>query len=116
MNEPTLVRVDLRIPGKWANPQELVLRLPAGYRLKPQALILPDKTQIEFGAIAPDKQFAQIFRSSCRQSATDEELATVNGYTVNVTLSGPGGSMESARRMMQAGACDCPGRRRRCVY
>ena len=51
-----------------------------------------------------DDQFAQIFRSSCRQPATEDELATVDGYTVNVFLSGPGGSMQAARTMMQAGA------------
>ena len=44
------------------------------------------------------------FRSSCRQPATEDELATVNGYTVNVFLSGPGGSLQAARTMMQAGA------------
>jgi len=31
-------------------------------------------------------------------------LAVVDGYTVNVFLSGPGGSMEAARTMMRAGA------------
>src|SRR5437763_678820 len=51
-----------------------------------------------------DGQFAQIFRSSCRQPATDDELATVDDYSVNVLLSGPGGSMQAARAMMQAGA------------
>ncbi len=52
----------------------------------------------------PDDQFAQIFRSSCRQPPTDEELATVAGYRVNIFLSGPGGSLAKARAMMQAGA------------
>ena len=51
-----------------------------------------------------DDQFAQIFRSSCRQPATADELATVDGYRVNVLLSGPGGSMQAARTMMQAAA------------
>jgi hypothetical protein len=36
--------------------------------------------------------------------ATPEELAIVDRYTVNVALSGHGGSLESARKMMQAGA------------
>ncbi|MBI3410793.1 MAG: hypothetical protein HY040_20850 [Planctomycetes bacterium] len=54
--------------------------------------------------MAADNQFAKIFRSSCRKPATEEELATVEGYTVNVTLSGPGGSMQAARKMMQAAA------------
>jgi hypothetical protein len=106
MSEPAEpITITFRIPGQWSNPQELIRRLPAGYTLTPEgALILPDETQVEFGAGAADGQFAQIFRSSCRQPPTQAELATVNRYTVNVFLSGPGGSLDSARTMMQAGA------------
>jgi hypothetical protein len=105
MKDPAAaVEIALRIPGKWSNPNDLVQRLPAGCRLTPEALILRDKTEVGFGAAPADGQFAQIFRSSCRQPATEEELATVDGYTVNVFLSGPGGSMQAARTMMKAGA------------
>jgi hypothetical protein len=105
MPEPAApIRVALRIPGSWGHPKELLARMPEGYRLTGEALILPDKTEIEFGAMPADDQFADIFRSSCRQPPTDEELATVAGYTVNVLLSGPGGSLEAARSMMQAAA------------
>jgi hypothetical protein len=105
MNEPAApVTIALRIPGQWSHPRDLVQRLPAGCRLTAEALILADATQVEFGAMAPDDQFAQIFRSSCRLPATEDELATVDGYTVNVVLSGPGGSLQAARTMMQAGA------------
>jgi hypothetical protein len=105
MNEPVPpVTVDLRIPGKWSHPQELIQRLPADCRLTPEALTLPDGTQVAFGALAPDDQFAEIFRSSCREPATEDELATVDGYKVNVVLSGPGGSLQAARKMMQAAA------------
>jgi hypothetical protein len=105
MNEPAApVTVALRIPGKWSHPKELIQRLPAGIRFTPEALVLPDGTQVEFGAMAADGQFAHIFRTSCRQPATDDELATVDSYTVNALLSGPGGSLQSARTMMQAGA------------
>jgi hypothetical protein len=104
MSEPAAVTIALRIPGKWSHPRELLERLPAGFRLTPEALILPDRTQVEFIPMAPDGQFAQIFRSSCRQPATADELATVDRYTVNACLSGPGGSMQAARTMMQAAA------------
>src|SRR5437588_8285087 len=105
MNEPAApVTIALRIPGKWSHPRELSERLPAGCRLTPETLTLPDSTEIGFGAAAADDQFARIFQSSCRQPATAEELATVDGYTVNVLLSGPGGSMEAARTMMRAGS------------
>jgi hypothetical protein len=65
---------------------------------------LPDKGRVEFGFLQADNQFAQIFRSSCRQPATEAELATVDSYTVNMVLSGAGGSLKAAHTMMQAGA------------
>ncbi len=105
MNDPPApVTVALRIPGQWAHPGELIERLPAGCRLTPEALVLPDGTEVEFGAAQADDQFAEIFRTSCRQPPQAEELKTVKGYTVNAFLSGPGGSLPAARKMMQAGA------------
>jgi hypothetical protein len=105
MNEPAPpIEIVLRIPGKWSHPGDLIQRLPAGCRLTAEALLLEDSTRVAFGAMAADDQFAQIFRSSCRQPATEDELATVDGYAVNALLSGPGGSMEAARTMMRAGA------------
>jgi len=99
-----VVEVTLRIPGKWAHPKELLEGLPAGYRLTPETLLMPDGVQVEFNPMPPDDQFAEIFRSSCRQPLTEEELAIALGYTVNVCLSGKGGSLEAAQRMMEAGA------------
>jgi hypothetical protein len=105
MNQPdTSVEIALRIPGQWSHPGELIERLPAGYRLTSTALFLPDKTEIGFGAAPADKQFPEIFRSSCRQPPTADERATIAGYKVNVFLSGPGGSQPAARTIMQAAA------------
>ncbi len=101
---PTPVEVVLRIPGTWSHPRELVERLPPGYRLTPEAFYLPDGTAVEFNPLPPDDQFAEIFRSSCRQPPTDEELAKVAGYAVNVGLIGPGGSLAAAHKIMEAGA------------
>ena len=105
MNEPTpSIIVDLRIPGRWSHPRDLVARLPDGCRVTPKALILPDGARVDLGFLPPDDQFPSIFRSSCRRLPTEEELATADGYTVNVTLSSNGGSMEAARTIMKAGA------------
>jgi hypothetical protein len=98
------VQTTLRIPGGWSHPRELLQRLPAGFRLTAESLVLPDGTEIEFVPIAPDDQFAEIFKSSCRRPATPEELAIVARYTANIALTGPGGSREAALTMMQAGA------------
>lgn len=103
MNEPPPIRVALRIPGTWSHPRELLSRMPEGYRLTPETLFLPDQTEIEFGAMPADDQFAAIFRSSCR-NADDDELEAVDGYRVNALLCGPGGSLDAARTMMEAGA------------
>jgi hypothetical protein len=105
MNAPAApITVTLRIPGQWPHPRELIQRLPAGCRLTAEALRLPDATQVDCCALAADDRFAQIFRSSCREPARDDELAIVDGYTANVCLSGPGGSLPAARKMMRAGA------------
>ena len=98
------VTVDLRIPGQWAHPRELIERLPPGCRLTGEALVLPDATEVAFGAAGADDQFAQIFRNSCRQEPGEDELAIVDAYAVNVFLSGAGGSAEAALAMMRA-AC-----------
>jgi len=98
------VQTTLRIPGAWAHPGELMERLPDGFRLTPQALFLPDGTEIEFLPMPPDDEFPRIFESACRRPATDDELATVGRYTVNIGLIGPGGSMQAALAMLQAGA------------
>lgn len=96
--------VTLRVPGDWSHPGELLERLPEGFRLNPEALVLPDGTEIEFTPMAPDGQFAKIFESACRRPPTDDELDVVSRYSVNIGLTGPGGSLESALAMMQAGA------------
>lgn len=97
------LEITLRIPGDWAHPGELLERLPDGFRLTPDALVLPDGTQIAFAPMPPDDQFPGIFEACCRRPPTADELAVVGRYTVNVGLTGPGGSLEAALMMMQAG-------------
>ena len=97
-------KITLRIPGDWSHPGELLERLPDGVRLTPEALILPNGPKVDFFPMAPDGEFPRIFESSCRRPPGDDELAVVTRYTVNVGLTGPGGSLESALTMMHAGA------------
>ncbi len=104
MSQPPPSKVTLRIPGTWSHPQELIQGLPPGFRCSAEGLLLPDATPVELHAVGADDQFAGVFRSACRSPATNDELATVDGYTVNVLLSGPGGSLQAARTMMQAAA------------
>ena len=102
--DDTAVTTILRIPGNWSDPRELLERIPDGCRLTPRGLVLPDETEIELIPVPPDDQFAEIFRSACRAPARDDELSMVDSYSVNIILSGPGGSFPSALTMLQAGA------------
>ncbi len=105
MNRTNLApQITLRIPGDWSHPGELRERLPPGFRLAPETLFLPDDTPVEFTPMPPDGEFPQVFQSACRRPPQENELAVIAHYTANVCLSGSGGSLESARRMMQAGA------------
>lgn len=97
-------QITFRIPGAWAHPGELLERLPAGFRLGPDGMLLPDGTEIEFTPVPPDEQFPHIFETACRRPPQDVELDILGRYTVNVVLSGPGGSLDSALKMMQAAA------------
>jgi len=104
MNDTAAPRITLRIPGDWTHPKELLARMPKGFRLTPETLLLPDGAEIEFNPLEPDEKFPQIFPSACRRPPTDDELAVVGRYTVNVALSGTGGSLKSALAMMQGAA------------
>jgi len=96
--------ITFRIPGAWSHPKELLERLPKGFRLSPETLLLPDGTELKFTPMPPDEQFAGVFLSACHRPPTDDERAVLDRYTVNVGLSGPGGSLESVLAMMQAAA------------
>ncbi len=78
--------------------------MPDGYRVTGDRLLLPDQTELEIAPMPPDGEFPSIFRSTLRRPANPEELEIVDRYTVNVALTGPGGSLDSARKMMQAAA------------
>src|SRR4249920_107184 len=105
MHEPVVSpQITLRIPGDWSHPKDLIERMPEGYRLGSESMRLLDGTEIEFNPLPPDKQFPQIFPSACRRPPKKDELEVLARYTVNVCLTGPGGSMDKALAMMQAGA------------
>lgn len=104
MNEHTSnnITISFRIPGNWAHPGEIIQRVPAGYRLTPEALVLPDGREIAFHPAPPDDQFVGVFRSACRTPLTEDETEILRSYTVNLVLNGPGGSLSEAWTMMEA--------------
>ncbi len=97
------VTVDMRIPGKWSGPRDILESLPPDFRITADGdLILLDGTTVQVTPVPADGQFANIFRSSCRRTPTEEERNTIDHYTANVLMSGPGGSLDAARAMMRA--------------
>src|SRR5690349_13089274 len=103
MELPDEITIDLRIPGKWAGPKEIIEAIPKDCRLTEEAeLQLPDGLRFPMAPVPADGQFANIFRTSCRRTPTEVERNTIDNYTANVLLSGPGGSMDAARAMMRA--------------
>lgn len=102
MNE--VPRITMRIPGEWSHPKELVERLPDGFRLDPEKMTTPDGNEIEFIPLPPDEQFPRIFQSACRRPPSDDERAIIERYSVNIGLTGPGGSLGAALSMTQAAA------------
>ncbi len=98
------VNITFRIPGNWERPGKLQEQLPAGFRITPEHLTMPDGSKVDFYPMKADGQFANIFANSCRRPPTKSESQAVDDYTMNACLTGPGGSLESAQRMMLAAA------------
>ncbi len=96
------VTITVRIPGNWAHPGKIIERMPAGYRLTAEALVLPDGQKVEFHPAPPDDQFVGVFESACRTDLTAEETEVLHSYTVNLVLNGPGGTLNHAWTMMEA--------------
>jgi hypothetical protein len=112
-NRPAVPTVDgqdgvpeivLRIPGAWSGPEGLARALPAGHRYATDRLLLPDGDAVDVIPLPPDDEFPQVFAGACRRRLTRRDRETVQRYGVNVCLAGPGGSLEAAIRMLQAGA------------
>jgi hypothetical protein len=98
------VKITFRIPGDWEHPGKLIEQIPDGYQLQPESMLLPDGSEVDLDLLPPDEQFFDIFMQSCRTPPSEQEIECVRNYRVNVCLTGPGGSVESAARMMTAAA------------
>jgi len=96
--------IAVRIPGTWSCPASLEKSLPAGYRLTPGWLHLPDGDRLQVFPHAPDDEFAGIFATACRGVLPASERRKIKRYGINVCIAGRGGSVEAAQRMMKAAA------------
>jgi hypothetical protein len=67
-------------------------------------LVLADGSAFELHVLPADEEFPRIFSGSCPKTPTDDERERIENYTVNVCLTGPGGSIAAAKQVMEAGA------------
>jgi hypothetical protein len=105
LDHPTIrPEVTLRIPGVWSRPEEFYEHLPMGCRCTESALVLRDGSEFELNVLTADEEFAAIFAGSCPKLPTERERETIENYRVNLCLTGRGGSIESARGLMEAAA------------
>ncbi len=96
--------VTLRIPGAWSDPSEFYTHLPRGCRCTSNSLVLADGSEFELHALPADEEFPRIFASSCPKLPTESEREQIDDYRVNVCLTGRGGSLEAAKRLMSGAA------------
>jgi hypothetical protein len=93
-------KVTMRIPGGWERPEEFFENLPRGCRCTKDGIVIADGSAFELNALPADEEFPRIFASSCSKLPTESEREQIENYKVNICLSGPGGSIEAAKRLM----------------
>jgi hypothetical protein len=96
--------VTMRIPGGWARPEEFFENLPRGCCCTANGITMPDGSEFELNALPADEDFPRIFASSCPKLPTETECEQVENYKVNICLTGRGGSIAAAKRLMEAAA------------
>ncbi|MEX0611538.1 MAG: hypothetical protein WD738_05390 [Pirellulales bacterium] len=103
-DEVAAPEVTLRIPGTWSRPEEFYEGLPRGCRCTAEGLVLVDGSEFELHALPADEEFPRIFAGSCPKRPTESEREAIENYKVNICLTGRGGSVEAAEKLMTAAA------------
>ncbi len=96
--------IAVRIPGTWSCPASLEKSLPNGFSLSHGALQLPEGNRLQVFVHPPDDDFADIFTMACRGAVPEAEVRRIRRYGLNLCLTGRGGSIEAAQRMMKGAA------------
>ena len=98
------IEVTLRIPGTWNRPEEFYERLPRECRCNEQGLVLADGTEFELHVLPADDEFPEIFAGSCPKMPTESAREQIDDFKVNICLTGPGGSITAAKKIMEGAA------------
>ena len=97
-------QIDLRVPGPWRAPEELdeaLARTGAEYDVDEQGMVhRATGRRFDVGVSPHDDEIHEVFAGAGRM--TDEDVAKVASHAVKVHVSGPGGSPEAARAVMEA--------------
>jgi hypothetical protein len=96
--------VTLRIPGTWDRPEDFYENLPRGCRCNETGLVLANGSEFELHVLPADEDFPGIFAGSCPKLPTEDEREQIENYEVNICLTGQGGSIAAAKRIMEAAA------------
>jgi hypothetical protein len=96
--------VTLRIPGDWKQPEEFYDHLPRGCRCNERNLALADGTEFELQVLPADNEFPGVFAGSCPRLPTEAERERIESCKVNICLTGFGGSIPAAKRIMEGAA------------
>lgn len=94
----------MRIPGAWERPQDFFENLQRDSPLTKDGAALLRNGQFELNVLPADDEFPRIFAGSCSKLPTESERDQIENYKVNICLTGPGGSPDSAKRLMRAAA------------
>src|SRR5215210_3621896 len=96
--------IHLRVPGPWGAPEELdaaLERAGAGFDFTEDGFVHTETgTRFHNGVSPHDDEIHEIFAQDGRLSP--EQIEQVASHRVKVHLSGPGGSPEAARAIMNA--------------
>ncbi len=108
MQEQNLVEIVLAVPGNWLNRTGIVTAIAQkgrGYRLTGDMLTNPasgESFDLEIANHNPD--LIETFIPAGRGQLSLKDFAALDHHTFTLYLSGPGGSLETARQIMQAAA------------
>lgn len=99
------VDVTVRVPGHWDEPREFAESLSEGYRFDGSGhdlwLWLPDGGRASLRASEADKDFFRIWSGGCTREPTATEIAGVQSYSTNISVTMPGGNLRRARDIVQ---------------
>ena len=100
------VEIAFRIPGRWGKAKELATSLPEGFSLGErdgvEGLLTPDDDCVAMTVRPYDEEFLKVFADSCHHLPSERDREIVENWQVQICLAGPGGSFESAHRLMRA--------------